>query len=148
MPLLDDIVDERRGIDAAFVSDLSSGFPLESSTTPNGRDPKLINALIGTGSGGPAFAQMGVFQAIQRMMDRFGQETGHGDLNSTILQFGGDNETYKGILVVYVCRLKKMSLAIGFVNTKQTGDSLASMVFFCESHIKDILAEVEQKYGP
>ena len=146
--LLDGIVDAKKGIDAAFVSDLGSGFLLKGSQTLNGRNPQLIQSLMGdAGSGGPAFANTGVFMALQQMMDAFGGETGFGNLSSTILQFG-EIKSFNGILVIYVYRLKSMSLAIGFVNSKHDGDILANVVFHCEKNIKDVLKEVYEEYGP
>ncbi len=148
MQLLDDIVKAKKWIDAIFISELGTGMLLEGSKTLDGRDPKLIEALMGAqGSGGLAFANTGIFHALQRMMDAFGHETGHGKLSSTILQFG-DIKNFKGILVVYVYHLQQMSLAIGFVSTRQEGDTLAGMVIHCESNIKNVLKEVENKYGP
>ncbi len=147
--LLDDIVEAKNGIDAIFVSNLDMGFLLESSKTENGREPKLIKTLRGPdGNGGDAFAETGVFQSLQKRMDAFGRETGHGNLELSILQFGdtGQND-YKGILVLYVYRLPGMSIAIGFVNTKNDGDNLAITVLRARNNIKQIWDLVEKKYS-
>jgi hypothetical protein len=146
--LLDRPVDAKNGIDAIFVSNLDMGFLLESSKTEKGRDPDLIRTLRGPdGNGGEAFAETGVFQALQRRMDAFGQATKHGNLELTILQFGEiGQDDYKGILVLYVYRLPSMSIAIGFVNTKHDGDNLAITVLRAKQNIKPIWELVETKY--
>jgi len=145
---LNRIVEAKNGIDAIFVSELSMGFLLECSQTQNGREPELTKTLRGPdGNGGEAFAHTGVFQSLQRQMDAFGQATGYGNLELSILQFGEIGDDYKGILVLYVYRLSDMLIAIGFLNTRTEGDNLAVTVLRARQHIKPILELVKQKYG-
>ncbi|EDN70607.1 hypothetical protein BGP_0973 [Beggiatoa sp. PS] len=146
--LLNKIVELKKGIDAIFVSDLRQGLLLECSSTKQGREPKLIQKLRGPdGSGGPAFAEIGVFGALQRGMDAFGNETGHSNLKFTVLQLGeiGNNEA-KGTVVVYTYHLEDMSLIIGFVNTRREEDKFANLVFRCEQYVNDVWELVKKEY--
>jgi len=146
--LLNKIVELKKGIDAIFVSELGRGLLLECSSTKQGRESQLIQKLMGAdGSGGPAFAEIGVFGALQRGMDAFGKETGHGNLKFTVLQFGemGNDET-KGTVVVYTYHLEDMSLIIGFVNTRRDEDKFANLVFRCEQYVNDVWKLVEKEY--
>ena len=132
--LLNSIVDTPNGIDAVFVYDLKNGFLHYSSSTNKGRDSTLVEKLSGkSGSGSETLSHMDIFGEVRKEMDVFGNETGHDALKSIILQFE------KGIVFLYVYFPKKDApTAIGFVNTKNKGDTLGRMVYFCETNIDNV----------
>ncbi|RKZ70264.1 MAG: hypothetical protein DRR19_33480 [Candidatus Parabeggiatoa sp. nov. 1] len=142
--LLNQLVENKDGIDAVFVVELGNNFLLGASSTKEGRVPELVDKLGGkggAGAGGKGVTYMSVLQSLKRQMDKFGEEAEISDLQYAILQFG------KGTVFAYIYHSKNTPLAICFVNKKHEGDALGNMVYFCEENIEEVRTLVKQAFN-